>query len=249
MHMKSILPITLALALVALTAVDGRAQDIGVPDTISVDSILVRSGGSHAVPINFANDQSVSGFEITIDLVDSRLAVDSFAFSGGRVAYLNTRGYYTSGTNVSIWGIVLAEQLIAPGSGLLGRLYVSVPADVDTFAVVLDSNSYFDNGALHTTFFSSEDAEIYYPVFEAGMLDIRVGGCCFGLRGDVDGDGQEDPGPVDLATLVDFLFQTPPDLACPEEADINGDGEVGPLDLATLVDYLFAGIGSMIPCP
>lgn len=249
MRMRLYPTLVAVLAILLCSALSVSAQDPGTPDSLYVDSVLVRSAGSHGIPVSFTNDQTLAGFEITLNLPDPRVSVDSFSFTDGRVAYLNTRGIYTNGDNVSIYAIVLSENLIPAGSGLLGELFVSIPEIFDTFAVVIDTSSYIDNGALHTTFFSDAQNTTFQPQYDPGFLDARIGSCCIGTRGDASGDGSDTPDPVDLATLVDYLFGTPPDIACPEEADINGDGDVDPVDLAFMVDYLFGTPPQLVPCP
>ncbi len=74
--------------------------------------------------------------------------------------------------------------------------------------------------------------------------------CCTGIRGDVNGDG-DDANILDLTYLVDFIFRGSGDPGpCPEESDVNGDGEVANiLDLTFLVDIIFRG-GPVPPaCP
>jgi len=72
---------------------------------------------------------------------------------------------------------------------------------------------------------------------------LTRGGCCFGFRGDVNGDGVN-MDPVDLSFAVDYLFGgATPVIKCQDEADVNGDG-VRPapdaVDLSFLVDWLFS---------
>ncbi|MFQ5500085.1 MAG: thrombospondin type 3 repeat-containing protein [Candidatus Zixiibacteriota bacterium] len=72
--------------------------------------------------------------------------------------------------------------------------------------------------------------------------------CCVGTRGDVNGDG-DDLNIVDLTTITDFLFGTPPFFPCPNEADVNGDQVVvwpDIVDLTFMVDWLF---GEVTPTP
>ncbi|MFQ5498078.1 MAG: hypothetical protein ACE5FH_00255 [Candidatus Zixiibacteriota bacterium] len=77
--------------------------------------------------------------------------------------------------------------------------------------------------------------------------------CCVGTRGDVDFDGLSVPDIVDLTAIVDYLFGIPPDIICPEEADINGDSASGGLpdivDLTFIVDYLFGLPPPLVSCP
>ena len=74
------------------------------------------------------------------------------------------------------------------------------------------------------------------------------GGCCVGIRGDVNSDGI-DASILDLTFLVDRIFRGggPPD--CDEEADVNSDGTPASiLDLTFLVDRIFRGGGPPGPC-
>ena len=73
--------------------------------------------------------------------------------------------------------------------------------------------------------------------------------CCFGDRGDVNGDG-DDANILDLTFLVDFIFRGSGDPgSCPEESDVNGDGDAANiLDLTFLVDFIFRGGPPPGPC-
>jgi hypothetical protein len=72
--------------------------------------------------------------------------------------------------------------------------------------------------------------------------------CCIGMRGDVNGDGN-DADISDLVYLVDFMFGGGPEPPCFEEADVNGD-TMGPdiSDLVYLVDYMFGGGPPPLDC-
>ncbi len=75
-------------------------------------------------------------------------------------------------------------------------------------------------------------------------------GCCFGSRGDINGDGN-DLNILDLTFTVDFIFRGSNDPGdCPEEADFNSDGD-GPniLDLTFAVDFIFRGGPAAGSCP
>ncbi len=77
-----------------------------------------------------------------------------------------------------------------------------------------------------------------------------VFGCCFGSRGDINGDGV-DHNILDLTFIVDYIFRGSGDPGvCPEEADLNSDGD-GPniLDLTFAVDFIFRGGAPAGTCP
>ncbi len=75
------------------------------------------------------------------------------------------------------------------------------------------------------------------------------GGCCVGIRGNVDGDGADACNVADLTYLVDFLFFEGPAPPCFEEGDVDGSGAINVADLTYLVDYLFFDGPAPAPCP
>jgi len=72
--------------------------------------------------------------------------------------------------------------------------------------------------------------------------------CCTGIRGNVDGDLEDQVNVSDLTFLVDYLFNGGSEPPCPEEADVNGDGSIDVSDLSYLVDYLFRGGNPPVSC-
>jgi hypothetical protein len=68
-------------------------------------------------------------------------------------------------------------------------------------------------------------------------------GCCQGVRGNANGDDNEDVNISDITYLVDYLFGTPlgPAPPCKEEGNANGDEneDVNISDITYLVDYLY----------
>lgn len=65
--------------------------------------------------------------------------------------------------------------------------------------------------------------------------------CCIGMRGNINGDADEQVDINDLVYLVTYMFQEGPAPLCLEEADVDGDGS-GPnvSDLIYLVTYMFS---------
>lgn len=73
-------------------------------------------------------------------------------------------------------------------------------------------------------------------------LVVNLGGCCAGIRGNIDGDEFDQINIADLVYLVDYSFSQPPgpEPPCFEEADVNGDGNLNIADVVYLVDYMFS---------
>jgi len=97
---------------------------------------------------------------------------------------------------------------------------------------------------------------IGYPNYQPQIQpSVRVGSCCLGIRGNVDGiigaGGSVDV--ADLTYLVAFLFQGGTAPPCEEEGNVDGIvGIGGPIDIADLtylVAYLFQGGPSPPSCP
>ena len=72
--------------------------------------------------------------------------------------------------------------------------------------------------------------------------------CCIGIRGDIDGDGN-DNNFFDLVYLVNYIFRGGPAPPCPIEADLNFDGRSATvIDLVYIIDDIFRGAPSPGPC-
>ena len=81
-----------------------------------------------------------------------------------------------------------------------------------------------------------------------GFWQEFAGGCCIGIRGNVDGDPGDAINVADLTYLVDYLFFGGPPPPCEEEGNVNGLGGINVADLTYLVDYLFFGGPAPPPC-
>ncbi len=76
---------------------------------------------------------------------------------------------------------------------------------------------------------------------DKGQNFIRYFGCCHNLRGDLNTDGK-DADIVDLAFIVQRIFEGGPPPTCAGEGDINADGSPTDIvDLTFLVDRIFRG--------
>ena len=70
---------------------------------------------------------------------------------------------------------------------------------------------------------------------------LNFDNCCDGIRGDIDGDG-DDNSVIDLNYLVDYMFRGGPAPICRVEADLNFDGQFATiLDLTFIIDDLYRG--------
>ena len=77
-----------------------------------------------------------------------------------------------------------------------------------------------------------------------------IGGCCIGIRGNVDGDSQERLNISDVVYLVSFLFKGGPAPVCMEEGNVTGDaaGSINLADLTYLISSIFKGGPQPVSC-
>ncbi|MCH8027464.1 MAG: hypothetical protein IID63_05010 [candidate division Zixibacteria bacterium] len=108
------------------------------------------------------------------------------------------------------------------------------------------SNNYILGGTAGQTSVGEGSSTNY--TLNSGFWPGVGGGCCVGIRGDINGDG-DDANILDLTFLVDFIFRGGPPGDCDEEADVNSDGDPQTiLDLTFLVDFIFRGGAPPGPC-
>lgn len=88
---------------------------------------------------------------------------------------------------------------------------------------------------------TSGDSSEFSPVWR-----IRYP-CCFGIRGNIDGDGGDITDISDLSAMVDYLFFGGAISVCMPECDVDESGTVDISDLQVLIDFLFSG-GTMPGC-
>lgn len=123
---------------------------------------------------------------------------------------------------------------------------------------------YFEYEYVIRNLSADRDYEVAVTSFESGSPDLMVArlesdmtfitptpamSCCVGIRGNINGDGEVEADPLDLAYMVDFMFSGGNEPPCPAEADLNGLGDgADTADLSLLVDFLFSGGASPAPC-
>jgi hypothetical protein len=85
---------------------------------------------------------------------------------------------------------------------------------------------------------------------DATLVCMAVsGGCCVGLRGNVDGSSDEAPDISDLVDLVNYIFYMGDRPGCEAESDLNDDNDIDLVDIVMLVDFFFRGGPPPIECP
>ncbi|MFQ6008853.1 MAG: hypothetical protein ACE5K8_07890, partial [Candidatus Zixiibacteriota bacterium] len=84
----------------------------------------------------------------------------------------------------------------------------------------------------------------------AGLV-IYPTSCCFGIRGNANGDPDDLINVVDVTYLVNYLFRDGPAPPCLQEGNVDGDIDetINVADVTYLVDFLFRGGSPPPACP
>ena len=80
------------------------------------------------------------------------------------------------------------------------------------------------------------------------FAQIDTTDCCIDIRGNVDGDQNDQIDISDLVAFVQYAFLNQETIPCLDEADINGSGSIDISDIVALVSFMFAGGESPVFC-
>jgi len=221
----------------------GGATVLVLADTLAGGEIVATAGQTVEFVISARNTCALTSIKLPLEITgDLTVSLTDYSIDGCRIADWNSvtfqhwdeaNGHFT----LKLDSDGAAE--LAPGSGPLIRLtfFVSGAAQGGQVAHIgLGGYTGYDPEFL-------SDVAIYAPRATDGR--IAVGGCCVGIRGNVDGDASDVINVVDLTHFVSYLFNGGAAPACLPEANVSGDATetINVVDLTLLVEYLFnAGV-------
>lgn len=226
---------------------------ITLADTMIADSNYGAPGETVEIVISAYNSVPVRQIKIPVEYPgDLSLSYDSISTVGCRTEYFETQQLVNFDPSNKRFAIKLVSSTsgsspdLPPGQGDIVKVYMKV----DPWATPGQSASIVLDG------YSSHLPAYFGPVMDysvesvAGEIRVRTG-CCFGVRGNVDGDLSDQVNVADLTYLVDYLYRSGPPPECQEEGNVDGDPaeQINIVDLTYLVDYLFRGGPPPPPCP
>ncbi|MDD4052240.1 MAG: hypothetical protein PHR28_10140 [candidate division Zixibacteria bacterium] len=133
----------IAAVVVSLAVPVFGQDDPGAPDTVSIVSAETVPGQNVALAVNMYNDELLGAITIPLHWSSPDITLDSVSFVGSRIAYLGNKPVtiYNASQNVVFGGIVIMEEYIPAGSGLIATLYFNVPTGTPDQNVTIDSVS------------------------------------------------------------------------------------------------------------
>ena len=125
--MTRILSALLALSICAVTAL-GQDDPHGITDTIRIADVTAVPGDKIQVEVYIFSDIELLSLTVPVKFAKEVLTLDSIRFDGSKLEYLSSHPYAIdneAGTGL-IGGIVLTEEPIPAGTGLLATLDFTV---------------------------------------------------------------------------------------------------------------------------
>ncbi len=222
-------------------------------DTLRVEEVQAIGGTQVRVDIHVTNSLPLRKIVIPIGYAgDYNMTLDSVSTVGTRTDYFEGKQYSGSDLINSRFAYSLTSSNFGsspdldPGSGPVLSLYFQIPegasgqtnpVSITPFNTIVPS---FTNRCIG-----------YLPDTISGSVEVTQATCCTALRGNADGDANDNTNVADLTRLVSYLFQGTAELLCPEEGNVDGDpGEnITIADVTHLVNYLFKGGSAPALCP
>ncbi|UCD64019.1 MAG: VCBS repeat-containing protein [Candidatus Zixiibacteriota bacterium] len=211
-----------------------------IADTLSGTDESGFAGGSIEMKISAVNNFPVDYFKVPVEFGgDLPLIYDSFSTAGCRTEYFAIQDYlhydvfwskrFTLRLRTALDG---SQPEVEVGSGLIARLYFTIDPSAEEG---------------QTTLVAIDGYEDFLPMFHGSLLGYEpwvnsglvTWGCCEDIRGNVNGDSEEQIDVNDIIWFAEWLFSGGPESPCPPEADVNGDEQTDVQDLIYLVDYVF----------
>ncbi|MCH9031441.1 MAG: T9SS type A sorting domain-containing protein [candidate division Zixibacteria bacterium] len=118
--------------------------DPGLPDTLRIDSVEGFKGGKAVVPVYLINDETIAGVTLKYKFDPVALTLDSFSFADALGAIFPDTFINIDDTLGILEVAGFSVQQVAniePGSGILGRMFFSIPENAIAGTYTIDTTS------------------------------------------------------------------------------------------------------------
>ncbi|MDD4050691.1 MAG: T9SS type A sorting domain-containing protein [candidate division Zixibacteria bacterium] len=146
------------------------ADSLSASDTLWLDSLATHSGEQVVCNIYLVNPDSLNGVDLPLRYEYSDFRIDSVSFAGGRVDNLFSNGFYIDSLQATlhIHALELNGVSLAPGRGLLARIFITVPNEYPTRVIMFDTTFILPESRLT---FVNRDNISFTPQFRPGYVN------------------------------------------------------------------------------
>jgi len=169
--MTKILSTLLAVFLCAVTAF-GQDDPHGITDTIRIADVTAAPGDKIEVEVYIFSDIELLSLTVPVKFAEQVLTLDSIWYDGSKLEYLSSHPYgidNEAGTGL-IGGIVLTEEPIPAGTGLLATLDFTVAQTAEIGQTYLFDTIFVPPAGY--VLLVTVDHDKVYPAFAPGHLTI-----------------------------------------------------------------------------
>lgn len=147
------------------------ANDENSPDSLLIESVEVEKGAGVALEIHFFNDEPLAALTIPLSLTGGGYTVDSISFAGSRVEYLSMRPVTIKENkkDVVFGAIVMTEDYIPAGKGLMATMFLSPTGDKQAQMTVVDTTTIGPASVL----FTKTSSVSFVPEFVFGTVAVK----------------------------------------------------------------------------
>ncbi|MEZ5360159.1 MAG: hypothetical protein R3F48_15185 [Candidatus Zixiibacteriota bacterium] len=153
MNVKTLCMIGLTLALLCGSAF-AQSDNMGVVDTLTL-TVEKYAPNKWVVKADFWNDEEIAAFDIPLKYTAgmTKLTVDSVSHAGTRVDYFAQKYQQvdTTGQMMHFGGLAYIgsdKPPLAPGSGEIGRVYISTAGGANADNIVVDTVFFAPNNKM-----------------------------------------------------------------------------------------------------
>ncbi len=156
---------------VAPTAASMAANDGNAPDTLIVERVTADEDAGVALKVQFYNDEELAALTIPLSVKGTGYSIDSVSFAGSRVEYLSMRPVTIKENkkDVVFGAIVMTENYIPVGRGLMATLYLS-PAGDNSEPTTIDTTTIGPASVL----FTKASSASFVPRFVSGEVSPKM---------------------------------------------------------------------------
>jgi len=162
------------ISVVALAGSYASANDGKSPDSLLIGRVEVESGSGVALEIHFFNDEPLAALTIPVSLAGGGYKIDSISFAGSRVEYLSMRPVTIKENkkDVVFGAIVMTEDYIPAGKGLMATMYLSSAGGKQAETTVVDTTTIGPASVL----FTKTSSASFVPKVVPGMISAKKAG-------------------------------------------------------------------------
>ncbi|MEE9442174.1 MAG: hypothetical protein V3V99_05860 [candidate division Zixibacteria bacterium] len=169
--MKSLNNISvLAICIFMLISISWAGDENG-PDSLIIEKFSFDENGKAVADFVIINDQDLAAVTIPMILRGEGVAIDSVSFAGGRFEYLQMLPVTVAENKLSVvfGAIVVTEEYVAPGRGLLAKMYLSSDTAKKDISCVIDTTTVEPA----TLMFTKTNSASFIPTFIKGTITVE----------------------------------------------------------------------------